>query len=235
MSSGFLSATGALECALCAVLAQECPPHSTCLRQGGSVVIARRKLHVGGGAVEFGPPRLRGELTQHIITHESSHCFRTLSLTLLILCREIWVQGAQCIACSNGTRFDASKSSTFTQLGESIQLDYGSSSIVADLANETISMGVFKSEREVWCDHRILHCLFSPNGICHCLALLTLSSDDLHCVTNATRVSSGNGIRHPWSWLSRFVEDAQYRSVVDSSHSRRPTWPRPNFVCLLAL
>jgi len=37
--------------------------------------------------------------------------------------------------------------------------------VIADLAYETISMGAFKSEKEVWCEHRILPRLFSPNDI----------------------------------------------------------------------
>ena len=112
-----------------------------------------------------------------------------MGLTLLILRRETWVLGTQCIACSNGAQFDSSKSSTFTPLGQRIQTRFGSGFIIADPAYETISMGVFKSEREVWCEHRILPPLFSPNGIYHCLALLTLSPEDLHCVKHVTKAS----------------------------------------------
>ena len=212
MSSVFLSAAGSLECAVCAILAQYYPPHSTCLRQGGSVVVARCKLHVWGEAVEvWATPFTRRVNTAHY--HHSRVlsllAYSLISLTPLILRRDTWVLGPQCIACSNGALFDASKSSTFTPLGQSTQIRYGSGFVIADLAYETISMGVFKSEKEVWCGHRILLPLFSPNGIYHCLALLTLSPECLHCVKHVTKASSWSDIRHSRSWLSRFDGGAQ--------------------------
>jgi len=150
-------------------------------------------------------------------------------------CRETWVTGSQCVTCPVGPRFNASKSSTYTPLGQSTTFRYGSGSIVADLAYETISMGIFKSEREVWCEHHILHSQLSPMESTILPVLLTLCPEDLHCVTIVTRIPSRTGFWHPRSWIPPFDGECQFRSVVDSSHSRRPTRPKRDFVCLLAL
>ena len=69
----------ALEGAFCALLAQvypiyivECPPYAIYLRQGGPVLPGTSRMSRGWRS-STGPPRLRGELTQHTVaTHESS-------------------------------------------------------------------------------------------------------------------------------------------------------------------
>jgi len=65
--------------------------------------------------------------------------------------------------------------------------------------------------------------------------LLTLFLEDLHCITIDPSISSRIDIRHPRPCLSRFDGNQRFRSMVDTTHSRWPTRPKRDFVCLLAL
>ena len=123
------------------------------LPQGGIVVVNRHKPHVGRALCRPVCDRVLFSLLA---------CF-VVELTLLKFHRETWVLGPQCLSCSNGARFDPSKSTTYVPLGLSTQLKYGSGSVVVDLASETISLGVFKSENEVQCENNISYFLFLPS------------------------------------------------------------------------
>lgn len=57
---------------------------------------------------------------------------------------DLWLAGSQCTQCPTGTpEFDTSASSSIQTSSDQVQINYGSGSVIGNLAKDTVSMGDF--------------------------------------------------------------------------------------------